>query len=925
MVLAFPRDVRTRMFLNGQWRDVSSHTRQETISITHARKDEAPKPSPSRATLMLDDGPGKGNGDYDPTNPLGQWFGSFGENTPIEMAVRCCTDTFSRTVVDGWGTSDTGDVWTSAGGTGGAVLASDWQVAAGVATQSVPAAPGFRYSVMAGLYRNVTATGTVTVAISNISGAALEPANVILRRTAGVYYMARVVVDAAEVLTISIHHSLDGQLVAPVTVPGLVDAVSSKVLTVRFQAEDNTLRAKVYAPGAEPLGWHVEVDDTRITTAGQVGIRNGVASGNTNTKPIVFSVDNFTVDSPRFVGGLSKVEPLAELDHSNRRTKLEALGLLNLLGRRKQVLETALYRYITRGDAPFGVADFWPLDREQDANDRGANTSVGGSTMDFFRATGGAIKWGTDTGLLPVKRAVTLVPPVSGSGQMLTYFRTGMFNAANGWGLMWYQRVSSEGQASLVVDLDNSTQLFLKFEPGIARLQLLPAATTLMTVGVPQVGDDAVWHTIALGCRQSGGNILYHLTVDDDSYEVSAAGTTGLPRWAVFSAFPGQNFTYEVTQVLAMTNDPLTGSPWHVVTARAIYLGRLGETAGARIDRLCREEGVAHGIVGTLADSPAMGPQQPLPFMDLIGQCMDVDQGIIHDGYGAASLSVRLNSALLVDSIFTPDPVLSLDYSNEEIGPTFSKVIDSTGTLNDVTAQRPNGGKYRIEQITGPRNTADPGTIPGAVGTVDATPIVNVQTDAQLPDQAGWRVHLGTNDEPRYPTITVDLAATALVAQPDLAMAVLDTSVGDYVEVINAQNQRVYQSIRQIVRGYTETFRDTYGHKIVFNTTPASSYDVLVFDGPTDRWDANASTLNEVLDIGETGMDVASSDLGETWVTTASNPGAFPFDITVGGEPMTVSAITGTGPWTFTVTRTLAKQHQPGASVRIARRKYFVP
>lgn len=920
MAYSFPRDPIVEWYLDG-WRDISTDVRQSpALQVTQGRRDWSTKTPPCGCKFTLDDGPDHGDGDYNPENPLGEWFEQLDRNVPLRVADPIAADTFTRTVVDGWGTSDSGDVWSNAGGVGGTVQGSDWQVAGGVGTQSVPAANGYRYSTMAGDYRNVTVAATVTVPITNITGGSLEPANVIVRRLAGVYYMARVVISSAEAVTISIHHSIDGQLVAPVTVTGLVDAVSNKVLRVMLQAEEETIRAKVYAPGAEPLDWHVEVDDDRIVTAGQVGVRNGVASGNTNTKPIVFSVDDVVVSSPRFAGEVVKMVPKTSLNHSDDRTEVEAAGIRRRLSKGERKLATALERYITRGDAPFGVADFWPLDREQDAADRGLNTVAGGNRMEFYRATGGAIKWGTPTGLLPVDRGVTLVPPPSGSGQMLAYTSASKFNGTDGWGFLWQHRVSTEGQASMLLDLSNSTQLFLKFEPGIAILQLLPAATTLMTIGVPLVGDDAVWHTFALGCRQSGGNILYHLTVDDDSYEVSAAGTVGLPRFVLFSAFPGQGFTYEVTQVLAITNDPLTGSPWHAATARSLYLGRPGETAGDRFTRLCGEESVPYMLTGYPTDTPAMGPQRPLTLMKLVDECLDAAQGSAYEPLGTTGLAIRT-----LRSASTQDPALTLNYSDKTIAETFGPTRDDQGILNDVTAKRPNGGEYRVEQATGPNNTADPGTAAGAAGRVDTDVTVNVRTDPQLIDQAGWRVHMGTVPGPRFPTVTVNLSAPAFVDDPDLTAAVLDVGIDDLIVITNVQARRIYDDVRLIVRGWTETIDTNRQHKIVFNTTPASPYDTAIYDDADSKYDSDTSTVAADFVAG-TGTSLSVATTSATLWTLRSS--AWPFQVKAGGVVLNVTAVSGTSsPQSFTVDATpvngVAKTITAGTSLRLARTVYM--
>lgn len=923
MALGFPRDLRTGLYLGGEWQDVSSDVRQsDTVTITHARKDESPRPSPSRAAFILDDGPEHGNGDYDPGNPAGPWFGQLGENTPVRQSLRHGRDTVTRTVAASWGTSDDmGAYLTFSSGT----TAHDTTGTA--ARHSISTTTSFRADYLEDVSaKNVDAYVEFQLpSVAAATGGAIEPANLLVRGTS-TYYMMRTTIETSGVILVLLFDETGASL-DPVVFPGPAYPGAGVWMAARMQAEDATLRGKVWIlADGEPLRWNAEASiDGTVLGAGWVGVRTGVAGGNTNTKPVQVLYDNLTVEFPRFAGECSKVEPLTEVDHANRRTKIEALGLLNRLSKGKKVLDSVFYRYITGGGLPFTVTDFWPLDYDPQIDHPGRNV-VGPYDVAFVQSTGGSLKWGTDTGLLPVKRAVTMVPPGTGhSGQMFAAIDSSRFTAAAGHAVFWLQRLGSDREGAVVVDLTVG-QLYLHFTPGLATLQLLPAATTVMTVGVPQVGDDTVWHMIALGCKQSGASAVFQLTIDGFPYEVTLGATTvGVPEGMQWAAFPETVEGYEVTQAIVINQAMFTGAPWPVDLLRDVYLGRTGESPGERIGRLCTEQDVSYMLNGDPAGSPALGPQRPLTFMDLITETVDVDQGVIHDSRGAPSLSVRL-----LGSMLNQDPAFTLDYSNEEVAPEFKPTFDTQGTLNDVTAKRPNGGEARFEQATGAKNTADPGTAVGAVGRTDTTVNPNVATDADLPDQAGWRVHLGTVDEPRYPTVTVNMAADAVAGNVDLTQAIMDATVGDMIMVTGATARRIYDDVRQIVRGYTETFRDQTQHMIAFNTTPASAYDAAIADDTVDSAVDSATTVtNEDLTTTEPDLTVFTLDISEIWPTTAEKPSVFPFDIIVTGERMTVTAITGsTGVQTMTVTRSVngvVKTHAINEPVHVFRPTYAAP
>lgn len=928
MVLGFPRDPQVEFFLD-RWRDVSTHVRQKpALTITHGRKDWAAKPSPSTCKFTLDDGPDGGDGDYDPNNPLGQWYGYLNRNVPVRVALGHGRDLYDRTVASGWGTSTSLGAWTQFNGAG--TLASD--VTSGVGRHLVTSTATYIAHYLDDVdVKNVEISTVWTLGTITVTGGDIEPANLMLRgtSTAGGYYMLRASINN---LTQSVQLRLMSgdsfTLVGPVAVltyPGVASA-----LGMRFQAVGKMLRGKLWRiDQGEPLDWNITHDLENFAgdpaVGGWVGIRTGVAGGNSNAKPIVVSYDNTVVRSPRFAGETSKMVPLTSVDHVDQRTTVECASIRRRLSKGEKPLDTALHRYLTGGGLPFGVAEFWPLDYETDVADPGQNV-IGTEPMAFLRSTGGALKWGTDTGLLQVQRAVTIVPPGTGSsGQMIAYTAASKYSAANGYAAVWWQRLGSDREASCIMDV-GATQLFLKFDPGnVATLTWLPSATVVMTVGVPEVGDDTVWHFIALGARQSGGNVLFDLTIDDNPYEASLAGSIGVPEFIAFSAFPDTSDGYEITQVAMISNGMFVGSPWHVDRLREAYSGHASEHAGTRFARLAAEEGVPTSLIGDPDTTPAMGPQQPLPLLALLDQCVTVDQGAAFDPVEVAGLGMRMHRATTA-----LDPVLTLDYASGHVAPEFGPTTDDQGTLNDVTAKRTNGDSFRVEQATGPNNTQDPGTDPNAAGRADTTVTTEVATDLNLPDQAGWRVHLGTVDEPRYPTVTVDLAAVDVAADPALVASVLDTGLEDAIAITGAQVRRIYDDVRLIVRGYTETLDTAFQHRIVFNTSPAAGYDVAVYGDPDDRYDTAGSSLAGTLTSSATSFTV-NVTAGQPWTQTAAR---FPMHIWIGGERIRLSGIaapsSATPPLTqvFTVdtggraVNGVAKAHAAGTPVRIFKPVY---
>lgn len=180
--------------------------------------------------------------------------------------------------------------------------------------------------------------------------------------------------------------------------------------------------------------------------------------------------------------------------------------------------------------------------------------------------------------------------------------------------------------------------------------------------------------------------------------------------------------------------------------------------------------------------------------------------------------------------------VFGFDYAQGHIAPPFEPTEDDQALRNDVIAERPDGSSARVEQTTGPLSTNPP---PAGVGRYDESVSVNVADDEQLGDQASWRVHLGTVDEPRHPSI-----ATYLHRNVDLApdVAILDS--GDRVTVSNVPEGHIPPGdVDVLVQGYTER-HSPFEWEWATNTSPASPWTVGVLDhAELGRLDTSGSEL----------------------------------------------------------------------------------
>lgn len=401
---------------------------------------------------------------------------------------------------------------------------------------------------------------------------------------------------------------------------------------------------------------------------------------------------------------------------------------------------------------------------------------------------------------------------------------------------------------------------------------------------------------------QNGGNVdwwcvtySYATGAQTATVSGSIAGTAGVAEQIQFNSDRAAA-EIAVGQLVVMSSDlyPAIGDA---------YLGYVGETAGRRIERLCDEQDVAFSSSGDLDDTVTMGPQTSGTFLENLKACQAVDMGYLYEPRSALGIEYRTR-----ESLYDQAATCTLAYTNLY---GVQPVEDDQSTRNDVTVSRVGGSSARYEVTTGPLSVNAP---PDGVGRYrDEVPPLVIETDAQLQNQAEWRATVGTIDEPRYPELVTDINQLAGATKT----AAISLGIGDRLTVTGMPVWVPPNSIDVHVVGYTETIRP-HEWMVEYVCVPASPYlEAFVLDDTTNgRLDSSTTTLNEDLDTTETGVDYT----GDTWITTASHPSEFPFDIMIGGERMTVtSAVAGT----FTVTRSVngvVKEHATGTEIHVYQR-----
>lgn len=889
--------LRHRLFLNGQWRDVTDSVYvRDPVEIERGRANESDETDPQTCTLTLDNR----SGDWSMRNPMGPWFPALRRNVPLEVAYSRAADSFARTTSNAWGSDDRGNAWSVlATGNVPSPAGADFDVASGVGTVNVPTATNIRLAYLAGVTAtNIDVSGSVTVPFTTITGGTIMPLNLAVRGVStSDYVYARVEITTAGVVQIGIRN-ISGTVYASNVSTALVHS-SGQGLSARIQAEGATVRAKVWATASgEPLGWDVTSTALVPMVAGFVGIRSALGTSNSNANAL-FSYDNFRVDSMRFAGEVSNWPSGSDVSNKDRYVQIEAAGIMRRLGQGKSPVLSALRRGVL-GVGP-ELRAYWPGEDGADATSLAS--AIGGPALEVITGEAAFAESDDFPGSLPIPKTSlsawsARVPYYNWStvqqGQLRFLLSLPAAGTVNDTIIA---QLGCEGTATLwqvVYFTGSGGQLAVKaYDPG-GTLILTGGPASFSTDGEPkrisleldQNGADVAWSLSAVNLTGVGGGISGTLT----GRVAGRIDQVWISPQALNDDMGIGHITVESTITNLFTNDDE-------------LFGWRGEKGVDRMIRLCRENDIPFYWTDAVGDTPRMGPQRALPLLELLRECATTDGGTLHEPAGTLGIAYRSRT-----SAYAQTPRLVLDVAAHDVAAPFQPVEDDQQTVNDVTVKNVAGSSARKALESGPMSVLP---YPDGIDRYDQSVDVNVYLDGQLPDQASWRLALGTVDEARYPDLSVDLDGS-----PALVPSVLDLGIDDLVHITNPSAVGIYDTIRQLARGFRESWTNHRG-LFAINATPYAPYAVEVLDGG-NRLDSGSSTLTSGYSSSATSISVTTTNPFDLWTTSA---GEFPLDITVAGETMRVTNITGsTSPQTFTVTRSIngvVKAQASGAEVHV--------
>ncbi|MFF3034686.1 hypothetical protein ACFVS7_27205 [Streptomyces rubiginosohelvolus] len=910
-----PLDVRVELGIGGAWTDVTADTyTRSPITITRGAADESSSLEHSKCELEFNNRLGK----YSPRNPLSPYYGLIGRNTPVRVSVPA---TESYLQVDGSATSYARTPDTAALDITGDIdlrveATCDWYAAQGQALVGKWNSGTNQRSYLLRLLNGLVILNWSTAGTSSLFAQ---------------QYLPQLPRRAAIRATLDVNNGAGGFSVAFYWAPSMAgpwtqigNTVGTTPTTSIYSGTAPLEVAPIAATGVPPMrgivhraevrnginGTLVADFDARAKPAGSTGWTD--SAGRVWTLGAGAAVNDRAY---RFTGEISSWPARWDVSGKDVFVPVEAAGTTRRLGQGKKALESTLKRRVP--SAPSLLA-YWPMEESETADTLAYSPVAGVEPL-----TLSGVDWAADDTLggsaaLPsVKAGAALSARVPGT-------------TATGWQAEWVYNLSSLPPVQTEVLRLGITgaamrTVILYVSVSAIRLEVLAAdGTALAALNLSNADALAAfagkWNRLTLySGDKGGGETLITATWRDVTTNVrwylGTSPVTGQGRIASVSAAWDANLEGMALGHLAVFTTPGTGV-LNAPPATLIYDGAddgfFGETALARINRLGGEEAATVDLVGRGSDNPALstrlGPQRPDTLLALLEEIQEADGGILYERQDRPGLVYRDRK-----SLYNQPAALALNYNaTGEVPPPLEPVEDDQRLRNDVTVTRDGGTSARSVVATGPMSVQPP---PAGVGPYDEALTLSLYDDSQPGPIAQWRTHLGTWDEARYPTVSIWLHAA-----PHLIDDVLAMDIGDRLQISNPPPWLPPDTIDQHMLGYTEVL-DQFDWALAMNCAPARPWQVGVVEDPVlGRADTDGCTLTSGINAGATSVAVTSSP-GPRWITSSVFPAMFPFDVTVGGEVMRVTACTGTGlAQTFTVTRSVngvAKAHAAGTRLSL--------
>ncbi len=590
-----------------------------------------------------------------------------------------------------------------------------------------------------------------------------------------------------------------------------------------------------------------------------------------------------THDNYRFYGEISKFPQFWDVSGNDVYVPTTASDITQRLTQGE--LETV--SSLTRFFSGFTLQGQWPMEDGSEsivAENRVSNTIPGRT---------GDVTFGEESDLPASKGAITI--PNVGS---FVYMRTAYATASGSW----FINIAFKFPAVPA----GSCTLFNAYVSGstkLARVNVSVTNTTYDTavydseenlvgsVGTLFGGEASPnqWVFMRLQVQNSGSNVQVDLGwYAQNSNFIYGAGalivnsTTSGRAWDIRCIGSTNNAGMKLSQI-AYGQFVLDNTTQAYLTAANAFNG---EKTANRFARVMTENGLAYRIAGSTVHCEEMGPQRPGTLLEIIDQCSDLEDAAIYPDRSSLALVFRTRRSQ--QNQYGP----TMDYTAQELSGELRPIVDPTLFKNRVTVSRPFGSSRTAEKESGPLSTQP---YPNGVGVAPDSLTLNAHEDARLFSLASYEVAKGTVTAQRFPTVQVNLEranynGTSAKLARALRLAKLDA--GDLLSLDNLPLWCSPLLADLLIRGYEEVLANRRW-QFRWSTSPYSPYRVNDLSNEANvhtRLAATNSSLNANITSSATSFDV-KTPVGAKWRTSASRPTQFPILIYVGGEVMSVGAI----------------------------------
>lgn len=544
-------------------------------------------------------------------------------------------------------------------------------------------------------------------------------------------------------------------------------------------------------------------------------------------------------------------------------TPVQAAGILRRYGQGVKPLDSTLRRRIPSGNP---IA-YWPMEEDKEAT-RAYSPITGVSPAALTGVEFGALDSLPSSNALPkIGKGGTLsaiVPAHTDPGQWQVEF---VYNADD----------KAPADLSELVSISTTGTVrrwSFQLRNGAAWVYGYDSSGAAVVNEGIGVGSDVFhgWVRLRLWAREASGTVTWGAYFQDPGGDAGGRSLT-------LSGTAGR-----VTAVTANWPEALDGWGFgHLSVLReaesALYTGSdngyAGETAWARILRLATEESIPVARTAGPLDTQRVGPQRPETLLALFQEAADADGGMLVESRDRLGLVYRDRS-----SLYTQEPALVLDYAAGQIvAGSLEPTDDDDATRNDITVSRTGGSSARSVLEEGPLSVQPP---PLGIGLYDESVTVNVEDDQQLEFIAPWRLHLGTYDGARYPTVSVNLHR-----HPELIDEVMSLREGDILRLVNLPGWVAYGPVDLMVTGLSETYLPR-SWVVSFTCEPGGPWMTAKADHPVyGKADTGGSALAGPVSTTDTTLAVRTT-IGPQWT---ADPKEAPFDVQFGGEVARVEAV----------------------------------